>query len=61
MAEEAPKKIFIVVEVQAGVAVGAQCFSSRASAEQRADEARLHFDENDDDVQVFQTTTDAAT
>ena len=48
--------VFVVVEVQAGVAVGAQCFSNRPSAERQAELTRAELDENDDDVQVFETT-----
>jgi hypothetical protein len=48
--------VFIVVEVQSGVAVGAECFTNMTAAQQRAAQVRSEHDENDDDVQVFEPT-----
>jgi len=60
MINESSEQVFVVVEVQAGVVVGARCFSSFRNAEQRAEEARSQCDANDDDVQIFETTVEVA-
>jgi hypothetical protein len=51
--------MFVVVEVQAGIAVGAECFTTTSAAERRAEELRAEYDENSDDIQVFEATVDA--
>ena len=53
---EAQQQVFVVVEVQAGCAVEAQCFRRLADAQMHAEQARAGLDENDDDVQIFETT-----
>lgn len=55
MDSETADTVFVVVEVQAGVAVAAACFASRSTAERRAEIAMREHDANDDDVQVFET------
>ena len=56
MQRDTIENVFVVVEVEAGVAVGAECFTSSQAALQRAEQVRAKHDENDDDVQVFEAT-----
>jgi hypothetical protein len=51
--------IFVVVDVQAGIAVSAECFTTTGAAERRAEELRLVCAENEDDIQVFEASVDA--
>lgn len=53
------RTIFVVVWVQAGVAVSAECFRTTTAAQHRAEQLRTVYDENDDDIQVIETTVDA--
>ncbi len=56
MQPESQPTVFVVVEVEAGCAIEAHCFSNLEEAQTRAEQLRAELDENDDDVQVFQTT-----
>ena len=56
MLPESRENLFVVVEVQAGVAVGAECFSDLVAARRRAEQVRAEYNVNDDDVEVFEAT-----
>lgn len=56
MPRKISNKVFVVVQVMAGVAVDAHCFCNMRVAEKFAKKSRLECDENDDDVQIFEAT-----
>ncbi len=56
MQHDPKPRVFVVVEVMAGVATDAHCFARIEDAQTRAEQVRALHDENDDDVQVFETT-----
>ena len=55
MSTQDDRNVFVVVEVMAGAAVGAECFDTQELAARYAESVRNEQDDNDDDTQVFET------